>query len=43
MKKDASEEAVSLEALEKRLEGKEGGSSFEELVSAVGACMGGEG
>ena len=40
---DASEEAVSLEALEKCFEGKEGVMSFEELVSAVGACMGGEG
>lgn len=40
LKKDASEEAVSLEALEKRLEGKESGSSFEELVSAVRVCGG---
>ena len=36
MKKDLAEERVSLEALEKRLEGKESGSSFSELVSGVG-------
>ncbi|OAO14862.1 structural maintenance of chromosomes protein 2 [Blastocystis sp. ATCC 50177/Nand II] len=33
VKKDLAEERVSLEALEKRLEGKESGSSFSELVS----------
>lgn len=34
--KDLKEEKVRLEALEKRVEGKEGGSSYGELVSAVG-------
>ena len=40
MKKDLAEERVCLEALEKRLEGKESGSSFSELVSGVGVWSG---